>query len=138
MIILLKKMEKIMARTVTAHFKNDEKYFANKLGAEFYFTQATGPYEYLLGALSGCFYYTLDSFERKSEWESLDFEIIGVKEENKIPTTLKTTTIYIKAHGVEDRKEFEALVERAKKECSIYNTIDKVSQMFVNIVYEDN
>ncbi len=126
-----------MIRSVKACFNKDGRYFENKLGSEYNFTQATGPYEYLLGALSGCFFLTLNSFERKSDWKSLEFDVVGNKDDNNIPSYLKETTITITARGVEDRSEFEHLVEGAKKECSIYNTIGKVSSMSVIIKYED-
>ena len=121
-------------RTITAHFTSERRFFENALGKEFDFTQSTGPYEYLLGALSGCFYSTLASFEHKSSWKEVEIEVIGIKRDS-VPTTLEKTTLLIKASGVEDRNEFESLVTRASEECSIYNTIKAVSEMEWKVEY---
>ncbi len=121
-------------RSVTAHFTSARRYFENQIGKEFDFTAMTGPYEYLLGALSGCFYSTLASFDHKGCWDEVEIEVTGFKRDT-VPTTLEKTVLAIKAKGVEDRKEFEELVKRAAAECSIYNTISKVSTMEWTIEY---
>ena len=123
-------------RTIKAHFSDNEKYFENTLGGEYYYTEATGPYEYLLGALAGCYCFTLYSQKRKSNWKSLDITVTG-KKRIEIPTTLEETTLKIIAKGVEDKEEFLSLTRRASEECSIYQTISKVSRMKLEVLFED-
>ena len=123
-------------REITAHFTDSRQYFENSLGKEFDFTQSTGPYEYLLGALAGCFYRTLASLDRKSGWKSLTINLKGWKRDTS-PTTLKTTALDIAAEGVEDKEEFESLVSKAASLCSIYNTISEVSEMAIGIRYDE-
>lgn len=123
-------------REITAHFENGNKYFENTIGNEFYYTQSTGPYEYLLGALAGCYASTLYSYERKTNINKIDINIQGIKRENA-PTTLEKTTITVKAYGVSDEEEFSSLAKRAAEDCSIYQTISKVSEMILNIEFED-
>lgn len=123
-------------REITAHFENGNKYFENTIGNEFYYTQSTGPYEYLLGALAGCYTSTLYSYERKTNINKIDINIQGIKRET-VPTTLEKTTITVKAYGVSDKEEFSSLAKRASEDCSIYQTISKVSEMILNIEFED-
>ena len=123
-------------RKIKAVFNADTRYFMNSLGNEFHFTSCTGPYEYLLGALSGCFYSTLCSFDRKSSWQSLEIEVRGIKRDT-VPTTLEKTTLDITVFKAEDRAEFESLVAKASMSCSIFKTLEAVSKMDVVISYED-
>lgn len=127
-----------MANTkeINAYFSDDKKYFENSIGSEFYYSQAMGPYEYLLGALAGCYISTLYSYERKSSWKELTVNVKGTKRDT-VPTTLEETDIIIRAKEVEDKKEFETLARRAVDECSIFQTISKVSKMNLDIIYED-
>ncbi len=122
-------------RTITAHFTSERRYFENSLGKEFDFTASTGPYEYLLGALSGCFYLTILSLEHKSRWGNVDIEVIGNKR-SETPTTLEKTTLLITVHDAQDKEEFESLVEKATKACSVYTTISAVSEMEWKIEYK--
>ena len=123
-------------RSIKTYFSGEKKYFENSIGSEYYYTQATGPYEYLLGALAGCYTSTLSSYERHSNWKNLEIEVIGIKRDT-VPTTLEDTTLKIKAKGVEDKDEFESLAKRASEECSIFQTISKVSKMNLEITFED-
>ena len=121
-------------RVITAHFDNSRRFFENSIGKEFDFTQSTGPYEYLLGALSGCFYLTMLSIKHSVRWESVEITVTGEKRET-VPTTLEKTILAIKAAGVTDKTEFEELAAKAAAESSIYNTISAVSQMETRIEY---
>ena len=121
-------------RIITAHFSSGRRYFENTIGSEFDFTSSTGPYEYLLGALSGCFYSTLASYPRSHEWKSMDIKVTGIKREES-PTTLKTTTLDITVNGAEDEEEVRSLIQKAAEDCSIYNTISQVSDMVINIEF---
>ena len=122
-------------RTITGHFSPSRRYFENTLGPEFDFTQSTGPYEYLLGALSGCFYSTLASFPSSSGWDGMDIKVTGRKRED-IPTTLEHTMLDITVHGAEDESEVRSLVLRAAEECSIFQTLCKVSRMEITVKFE--
>lgn len=121
-------------RTITAHFNQERRYFENSIGREFDFTQSTGPYEYLLGALSGCFYLTLLSTKHESRWQDVEVTVTGIKRDT-VPTTLEKTIISITVHGATDEDEFRALAAEAEKNCSIYNTIKTVSEMEVEIKF---
>ena len=124
-------------RIVDAHFTGERSYFENQLGREFDFTAATGPYEYLLGALSGCFAITLISYLGKDNgFSSIDIHSEGAKRTGE-PATLKTTDIRIVAKGVKDRKDFEDAVTKAENNCSIYQTVKMVSSMNVDLIFED-
>ena len=118
-------------RTITARFSSERRYFENTIGKEFDFTSSTGPYEYLLGALSGCFYGTLASFPRESGWKEMEIRVTGRKRE-EVPTTLRHTVLDITVYGAEDEEEVRALIGRASEECSIFATLSKVSMMEVN------
>lgn len=122
-------------RTITAHFNQERRYFENSIGREFDFTQSTGPYEYLLGALSGCFYLTLLGTKHTSRWQDVEITVTGIKRDT-VPTTLEKTIISITVHGATDEDEFRALAAEAEKNCSIYNTIKTVSEMVVEIKFE--
>ena len=122
-------------RTITGHFSTSRRYFENTLGTEFDFTQSTGPYEYLLGALSGCFYLTLASFQHSSSWKDFDIKVTGVKRK-EIPSTLEHVQMDITVHGAEDEEETRALIDRAAKECSIFATISKVCQIETRVKFE--
>ena len=121
-------------RTITAHFTSSKKWFENTLGSEYNYTAATGPYEYLLGALAGCYISTLSSYPRKGTWESIEVKVTGNKRD-ETPSTLKTTKLDITVKGATDEAEFLALADRAKAECSIFQTISKVSEMIVGVKF---
>ena len=121
-------------RNITAHFNQERRYFENSIGREFDFTQSTGPYEYLLGALSGCFYLTLLATKHQSRWQDVEITVTGIKRDT-VPTTLEKTIISITVHGATDEDEFRALAAEAEKNCSIYNTIKTVSEMEVEIKF---
>ena len=123
-------------RTIDAHFTKERRYFENQIGREFDFTATTGPYEYLLGALSGCFVSTLLDFYEGKSYRELAIHVEGEKRE-EVPTTLKHTLISIKAKGIEDKEKFNSAVTKACQTCSIYQTISKVSEMEVQIAFED-
>ena len=123
-------------RKIVSHFDSQKEYFENSLGREFLFTATTGPYEYLLGALSGCFYRTLVSFERKGSWEKLEIAVTGIKRET-VPTTLEKTILDITVFNANVKDEFADLARMASEACSIFQTISKVSEMKINIKYED-
>ncbi|NLZ67558.1 MAG: OsmC family protein [Spirochaetales bacterium] len=123
-----------MEREITAVFNKTDEYFENSIGKEFQFTSLTGPYEYLLGSLSGCFYRTMQSFIEESIWDEVIIKVGGNKRKTS-PTTLELTRLEITAKGVSDKPKFEETVEWAKNNCSIFQTISQVSKMELEIKY---
>lgn len=121
-------------RNIKAHFSSERMYFENSIGREFDFTQSTGPYEYLLGALSGCYYKTLLSIPHNSKWGNVEITVTGEKRDEE-PTTLKKTVLDIKVRNAEDEDEFRSLAKKASELCSIYSTISKVSDMDLRISF---
>ncbi len=122
-------------RAIDAHFTKERRYFENSVGKEFDFTSLTGPYEYLLGALSGCFISTLLAILGEGfSYSSLDVRVEGEKRK-EVPTTLKSTRIKIHAKGISERDAFEAAIKEASDKCSIYQTIKKVSDISVEVSY---
>lgn len=126
-----------MPREISAHFDDKDLHFQNKDGKRKDFEEGFGPYEYLLGALSGCYYYTLEDIaeERGVKWDSIDIHITGEKR-TTVPTTLEDTTMQITVTGASDEHEFTLTAEEASKCCSIFQTISKVSNMHLAIVFK--
>jgi Predicted redox protein, regulator of disulfide bond formation len=123
-----------MEREINATFGKEEEFFENRIGSEFRYTQATGPYEYLLGALAGCFYRTMKSHADQDLWGKVKIYVGGNKKKEGL-TTLELTKMVITAQGVENKEAFEEAVEYAQENCSIYNTIAQVSKMEIEINY---
>jgi len=90
----------------------------------------TGPYDYLLGALSGCLFSTFEALSVKMQvaWEHVGFEVFGTKRETS-PTTLKECTINVTATGCDNQEKFLKAFETATRYCSIYQTLSKVAEM---------
>ena len=118
-----------MSRAIKATFNEEERYFENRCGEKSAFTESTGPYEYLLGTLAGCFYNTFRSI--KPDWVSLSEMIIDVEGEKRtdIPTTLERTKVKVTVKGASDEKEIRKLIDQAAKTSSIWHTISKVSEI---------
>lgn len=125
-----------MERRVRCTFYPDEKFFVSN-GKEYHYSNTTGPYEYLLGALGGCFYSTLESESGFScSWNYITIDIAGRKRETS-PTTLEYALMKITVNGCENKDEFSRLVEKTKKDCSIFITLSKVAKIDSTIVFED-
>lgn len=118
-----------MAREIFAHFSNESRSFHSNGGRDNYFDSTIGPYEYLLGALSGCWYSTLtDVIKDSITYDWCDIHVEGVKREES-PTTLKHTKMTV---AVMNPSDYEAFLDACKQTCgycSIYQTIAKVSEM---------
>ncbi len=123
-------------RIIDAHFTPKRRYFENQIGREFDFSAVTGPYEYLLGALSGCFVSTILDFWEDEAYTSIDVHVEGEKRE-ETPSTLKHTLICIDAKGIKEKEKFREAVTNASRTCSIYQTIAKVSEMEISLSFED-
>ncbi len=115
---------------VRADFVPGHYQFVTDNGSAFEIGPSSAPYDYLLGALSGCLFVTFKDLASKMRvsWEHISFDINGEKREDP-PTTLKTTHISVLATGVEDQKKFLKAFETATRYCSIFQTISKVSEM---------
>lgn len=128
-----------MIREVNAHFDSSSACFT-KNGHVFPYEEGLGPYEYLMGALSGCFTSTLvDELEADGiETDSIDVHTWGEKRET-VPATLRDTWIEltVKARDIKDRERILSCVERTKEHCSMYQTIKCVSQMHVSCEVTD-
>src|SRR5690554_2229675 len=108
----------------------DHHQFVTDKGSKFSFSAESAPYDYLLGALSGCLFKTFEELAVKMRisWEHISFEVDGEKQE-EVPTTLKMVTIAVTATGVENQQKFTKAFETATRYCSIYQTISQVSEM---------
>lgn len=124
-----------MYREVNAHFDSTASWFT-KNGKKFFYEDGLGPYEYLMGALSGCFCSTLCDIlkERGISVISIDVHTYGEKRA-QIPSTLKDTflDLRIRAERLEDEDAIRQCVLKTQEDCSMYNTIRCVSQMHVSI-----
>ena len=96
----------------------------------------TAPYDYLLGALSGCLFYTFEELAEKMRfsWEHISFEVNGEKRE-EVPTTLKEVHLIITATGVDNQPKFLKAFETATRYCSIYQTLSHVSEMHWDVTF---
>ena len=118
-----------MAREIFAHFTQTSRSFHSKDGRDNYFDSTIGPYEYLLGALSGCWYSTLtDVIKDGITYDWCDIHVEGVKREES-PTTLKHTRLTVTVKNPSDFDVFRKACEATCGYCSIFQTIAKVSEM---------
>ncbi len=123
-------------RRAQAHFSpsGGDDYFTAG-GLVFPFKDGLGPYEYLMGALSGCFTYTLeDELEAKGlPFKDISVSTAGVKRD-EVPTTLEKTSIKLRivVEGPYDEDAYLGCVHLAQEHCSMYQTIKCVSAMSVD------
>lgn len=115
---------------VRADFVQGHYQFVTDKGSAFEIGPASTPYDYLMGALSGCLFVTFEELAVKMRvgWEHISFEVHGEKRE-EVPTTLKEVSIEVSATGVENQQKFLKAFETATRYCSIYQTISHVSEM---------
>lgn len=126
-----------MERKATGTFTQDKRFFTTPIGEVHVFQDGSGPYEYFMGALTGCFYSTLSDFERKGTWGEVVINATGVKR-TTVPTTLEHTSLEVVGKNISDKEEFELLVKKTAEACSIFQTIAKVSAMDVVVRFEDD
>ena len=121
---------------VTAEFVPGTWKFTTDGGSTFPIGKTSSPYDYLMGALSGCLFSTFNdlAIKMKVEWEHVSFEINGEKKETP-PTTFEWVTIDVLAKGVSDEARFTKAFETATRYCSIYTTVSKVAEMKWNIEF---
>lgn len=115
---------------IRADFVSGHYQFATDKGASFTIGEESRPYDFLLGALSGCLFSTFEELAEKMRvsWEHVSFDVNGEKRES-VPTTLQQVSITVVATGVESQPKFLKAFETATRYCSIYQTISCVSEM---------
>jgi len=115
---------------VRADFVPGHYQFVTDKGAAFEIGPSSAPYDYLLGALSGCLFVTFKDLATKMKvsWEHISFDVDGEKRDD-VPTTLKEVSISVSATGVENQQKFLKAFETATRYCSIFQTISHVSEM---------
>lgn len=121
----------IRADFVPGHYQ-----FTTDKGAN-YVLGETSPYDYLLGALSGCLFSTFVDLavKMKVSWEHVSLDIEGIKREES-PTTLKQCTVKAVVTGAENEAKFTKAFETATRYCSVYQTISKVSEMQWSVEFQ--
>lgn len=94
------------------------------------------PYDLLYGALSACYFLTLESLceKMKITYEEVNIAVDGRKRAEKV-ATLEFVEMKIEARGVEDQEKFLKACELAGKYCSIHATIAEVSQMHHEVTF---
>ena len=92
-------------RQAYAHFGADGRYFT-KDGRRFDYQDGMGPYEYLMGALCGCFCSTLEDELALAgvAVQAIDAHAYGKKRES-VPTTLEDTWIELRIHASRSDEE---------------------------------
>jgi putative redox protein len=97
---------------------------------------AAGPYDYLLGALSGCLFSTFEALavKMKVSWEHVGFEVHGAKRD-ETPMMLKECTITATVTGCDNEEKFRKAFETATRYCSLYQTLSKVAEMHWTAVF---
>jgi len=122
----------IRADFVPGHYQ-----FTTDKGSSFVIGPESAPYDYLLGALSGCLFKTFEEVADKMRfsWEHISFEVNGEKRE-ETPTTLKEVHITVQATGVDNQQKFQKAFDAATRYCSLYQTISKVSEMSWTISFQ--
>lgn len=124
---------------IKAEYSNSEQFFVTPDGIRHAIAAMSGPYHYLLGALSGCFYLTFKALGEKMgvKYSSVSFDVSCTKRQEK-PTTMEHALLAINALGVEDKKLFESAIEKASRYCSIYYTLSQVASLEYKITYSES
>ncbi|MFA5587086.1 MAG: OsmC family protein [Saccharofermentanales bacterium] len=95
-----------------------------------------GPYDLVLGGLSGCFYVTFLGITEKMQltFTGVSMSIDGHHREEP-PTLLQHIIIDMEVQGAdrEKEKQFQRAVEIAGKYCSVYQTLSAVAEIEVNL-----
>nr|WP_321306351.1 OsmC family protein [uncultured Sphaerochaeta sp.] len=122
---------------VRADFVPGHYQFVTDKGSSFEIGPSSAPYDYLLGALSGCLFATFVELATKMRisWEHISFDVDGEKRDDP-PTTLKLLHITVQATGVDNQKKFLKAFETASRYCSIYQTISQVSEMDYSVDFQ--
>jgi len=97
------------------------------------------PYHLLYGALGSCFYATFINIANKKRlsFQKATLEISGTKRD-EIPTTLCDVTINFVIYNPSDEVQFRKSAELGAKYCSIHETISKVADMKLDVIFKYN
>lgn len=117
-------------KRIRADFIPDHGQFVTPGGDAYAYTDTTGPYEYLLGALSGCLFSTFKDViaDKDVGYELVTFDVEGTKRD-EVPTWLVHVLIHVTVHGCDNPQAFTSLFEEATKRCSVYQTLAHVAEM---------
>ena len=96
------------------------------------------PYHLLFGALASCFYATFLSISTKMRltFDKAEIEVNGEKRE-ETPATLKHVVMDFVIYGGKDQAKLRKAAELGATYCSIHETISKVAQIDLNIIFKD-
>lgn len=98
------------------------------------------PYHMLFGALATCYYATFVAVARKQKADFVDatVEVTGEKRD-EIPATLKWVKITMTVRGADPKNHKKLLKasELGAKYCSIHETISKVADIKIEVIFED-
>jgi putative redox protein len=94
------------------------------------------PYDMMLGALGACYYSTFVGIADKMRlvYEQATIDIHGVKRD-VVPTTLKEVRMVLTILGAPEEKGFARAAELAAKHCSVHETISKVAQIDLTVIF---
>lgn len=122
---------------VQAHFTPEHQEFTSNDG-RIHEYGTTGPYDYLLGALSGCLYHTFKSLAVKFriEWEDLQFEVNSEKRDDT-PQMLKEVHLDAVIKSSSDQATVTKCFETSTRYCSVYQTISKVAEMHWSLKFAE-
>jgi putative redox protein len=94
------------------------------------------PYHLLYGALGSCFYATFLSIVKKKRltFQKASMTITGTKRD-EVPPTLSEVTISMIISNPSDENQFIKSAELGAKYCSIHETVSKVANIKLDVVF---
>ena len=95
------------------------------------------PYNMIYGALGACFYATFLSISDKMRltFSGAEIEITGTKRDQS-PATLEQVYVKLVVHNPSHEEKLKKAAQLGAQHCSIYETISKVAQMNLEIIFE--
>lgn len=127
----------MVEKHVRADFDKDRWGFTTDGGDVHAYTDTSGPYEYLLGALSGCLFSTFDGLAAQHQvtYGQVTFQVRGVKRDED-PAWLQSCHIQVTVTGAGDQEAFRYWFGQATRHCSIYQTLAHVAKMSWDIGFD--
>lgn len=121
---------------ISATFNEEQLFFIDENNSKHRFEEGCGPYHFLLGALSGCFYMTLKEIANKMKvsFSCVEMDISCTKRQTA-PTTMDYCLLKIRAFGVGEKAKFESACEKTSRYCSIFQTLKQVATMEYEIEF---
>lgn len=121
---------------IKSTFSPEKNSFSTSKGGEFKLYDQAGPYDYLLGALTGCLYKTFEEIAHKMrvDYGKVEMSIWCTKRETS-PTTMDYCDITITAYKATDQARFVSAMEKATRYCSVFQTLSQVSKMNWSVVF---